>query len=232
MVDVFQGVRVWWVSGKQSNNGKRFYSLFFRKRHWDLISGPYLNHVLREARALRAGNRWRKLYTNHDGVWEGVAFDHPATFDNLAMETEKKNEIMDDLISFSKNEDYYRGTGRVWKRGYLLYGPPGTGKSTMIAAIANLLSYDVYNLDLSVVGNNTEFKKLLIDISSRSIVVIEDIDSALNLKTSKMTLSGLLDFVDGLWSAYRGERLYVFTTNHVEKLNQSLIRKGRMDKKI
>ncbi|MFS7906420.1 hypothetical protein Hanom_Chr01g00058961 [Helianthus anomalus] len=33
-------------------------------------------------------------------------------------------------------------------------------------------------------------------------------------KTSKVTLSGMLNFVDGLWSTYGGDRLIVFTTNH------------------
>ena len=47
-----------------------------------------------------------------------------------------------------------------------------------------------------------------------------------------MTLSGLLNFIDGLWSACGSERLIVFTTNYVEKLDPALIRRGRMDKRI
>ncbi|CBI29761.3 unnamed protein product, partial [Vitis vinifera] len=79
-------------------------------------------------------------------------------------------------------------------------------------------------------------------IPSKSITVIEDIDCSLNLtakvgdsdegKTSKVTLSGLLNFIDGLWSASKGERLIAFTTNHMEKLDPALIRRGRMDKHI
>ena len=49
---------------------------------------------------------------------------------------------------------------------------------------------------------------------------------------SKVTLSGLLNFIDGLWSAIGGERIIVFTTNYVEKLDPALIRRGRMDKHI
>lgn len=51
-------------------------------------------------------------------------------------------------------------------------------------------------------------------------------------KDSKVTLSGLLNFIDGLWSACGGERIIVFTTNFVEKLDPALIRRGRMDKHI
>ncbi|EEE53680.1 hypothetical protein OsJ_37019 [Oryza sativa Japonica Group] len=48
----------------------------------------------------------------------------------------------------------------------------------------------------------------------------------------KVTLSGLLNFIDGLWSACGGERIIIFTTNHKEKLDPALIRRGRMDMHI
>ncbi|MCL7024243.1 hypothetical protein MKW94_014309 [Papaver nudicaule] len=210
-------------------------------------------------------NQQRKLYTNNpkrrcykDGHWSHVVFDHPATFDTLAMDTAKKEDIIKDLIAFSKAKDYYAKIGKAWKRGYLLYGPPGTGKSTMIAAISKFMNYDIYDLELkSVKGGNTELRKLLLDTSDRSIIVIEDIDCNLALtdkrKTKKatsnkeksyqqrmaeargdqdVTLSGLLNFIDGLWSSTGGERLIIITTNHIDKLDPALIRRGRMDKHI
>ncbi|OMP09591.1 hypothetical protein COLO4_05316 [Corchorus olitorius] len=212
----------------------------------------------------------RKLYSNNPSdnwygykrsKWSNVAFEHPASFDTLAMDSNLKEEIMNDLIKFSNGKDYYARIGKAWKRGYLLYGPPGTGKSTMIAAMANLLDYDVYDLELTAVKDNTELRRLLIDTSNKSIVVIEDIDCSLDLtgqrekkeekdtndekmnpmekkakeeekKDSKVTLSGLLNCIDGLWSACGGERIIVFTTNYVDKLDPALIRRGRMDKHI
>ena len=275
VADEFQGVQVRWLLGKHASNTnsisvysgtnheKRYYTLTFHKRHRALIIGPYLNYVLKEGRALNSRNRKKKLYTNEDNEWNQVVFQHPATFETLALDPEKKKEIMDDLMAFSKGEQFYARIGRAWKRGYLLYGPPGTGKSTMIAAMANLLNYDVYDLELTGVKSNTELKKLLMEISSKSIIVIEDIDCSLDLtaprkkaptdkladgegddkvkkpatksksnETRNVTLSGLLNFIDGIWSSCGGERLIVFTTNHAEKLDPALIRKGRMDKHI
>ncbi|MBA0589454.1 hypothetical protein Gorai_018201 [Gossypium raimondii] len=273
VADEFQGVKLWWASGKHVGktqsfafypvtDEKRFYKLTFHKKHRDLIIGPYLKHVLKEGKAIKVRNRQRKLYTNNGPNWSHVVFEHPATFQTLAMEQDKKEEIMEDLVTFSQAEEFYSRIGRAWKRGYLLYGPPGTGKSTMIAAMANLLGYDIYDLELTAVKDNTELRKLLIETSSKSIIVIEDIDCSLDLtgqrrpkkekkdeaekmkqhpmhkaskeeaKSSQVTLSGLLNFIDGLWSACGGERLIVFTTNFVEKLDPALIRKGRMDKHI
>ena len=174
------------------------------------------------------------------------------------MDSNKKEEIINDLLKFREGKEYYAKIGKAWKRGYLLYGPPGTGKSSMIAAMANYLNYDIYDLELTTVKDNTELRRLLIETTSKSIIVIEDIDCSLDLtgqrkkkkeqekdeekkdpaskmakgeeeSASKVTLSGLLNFIDGLWSACGGERIIVFTTNYVEKLDPALIRRGRMD---
>ena len=44
-----------------------------------------------------------------------------------------------------------------------------------------------------------------------------------------MTLSGLLNFIDGLWSTTGEERIIVFTTNYKDRLDPALLRPGRMD---
>ena len=281
--DEFRGVKLWWTSYKSSptsstftfypnSDEKRYYRLSFHRRHRDLITSMYLSHVIKEGKGIEVRNRQRKLYTNGSSEnwygekrtkWTHVLFEHPATFETLAMDPKKKKDIINDLVKFQKGKEYYNKIGKAWKRGYLLYGPPGTGKSTMISAMSNFLDYDVYDLELTAVKDNTELRKLLIDTSNKSIIVIEDIDCSLdltgqreetkkkkddedeekdqvrkkaeemeNVQKSKVTLSGLLNFIDGIWSACGGERVIVFTTNHVDKLDPALIRRGRMDKHI
>jgi len=128
--------------------------------------------------------------------------------------------------------------------------------------MANFLDYDVYDLELTAVNNNTDLRKLFIETTGKSIIVIEDIDCSVDLtgkrkdkkaksdkaadgddkpklpmepdkdEGSKVTLSGLLNFIDGLWSACGGERIIIFTTNHKDELDPALIRRGRMDRHI
>lgn len=45
----------------------------------------------------------------------------------------------------------------------------------------------------------------------------------------QITLSGLLNFIDGLWSSCGDERIIVFTTNHKNRLDPAFLRLGRMD---
>ncbi|XP_057996968.1 AAA-ATPase ASD, mitochondrial-like [Hevea brasiliensis] len=285
VTDDFNGIKIWWSSNKitpqtqtfsfyPAAGDKRYFKLTVHRRHRDVITNSYIDHVIKKGKEIAVKNRQRKLYTNNTSdqwygwkatKWSHVMFEHPASFDTLAMATKEKEGIKKDLKKFSQSKDYYAKIGKPWKRGYLLYGPPGTGKSTMIAAMANLLNYDVYDLELTTVKDNSELRKLLIETTSKSIIVIEDIDCSLDLtgqrkpkkekeedeeegkdpiskkkkeeeaernKSSKVTLSGLLNFIDGIWSACGGERIIVFTTNYVEKLDPALIRRGRMDKHI
>uniref|UniRef100_A0A7N2R5T8 AAA+ ATPase domain-containing protein n=1 Tax=Quercus lobata TaxID=97700 RepID=A0A7N2R5T8_QUELO len=202
-----------------------------------------LNATLR-AKSIRDECKTVKLRTviAYRSCWDpnAVNLNHPMTFKTLAMDSELKKELMEDLNNFLNGKEYYKRIGKAWKRGYLLYGPPGTGKSSLIAAMANYLNFDIYDLDLSEVRYNTELRLLLLSMPSRSILVIEDIDCSIKLENrenendrntgnNKMTLSGLLNFIDGLWSCCGDERVIIFTTNYKEQLDPALLRPGRMD---
>ncbi|VVB05295.1 unnamed protein product [Arabis nemorensis] len=83
--------------------------------------------------------------------------------------------------------------------------------------------------------------------ANRWILVVVDIDCSIEFKDrtgdepslvthednaplhKPVTLSGLLNFVDELWSSCGNERIIVFTTNYIEKLDPALLRPGRMD---
>ncbi|KAJ0263272.1 AAA-ATPase [Hirschfeldia incana] len=282
ILDTFNSVTVLWehiVTQRQTQtfawrpmpDEKCGFTLRVNKKNKSFIFDSYLDHIMETANEIRRKNQDRFLYTNSRGggavdsrglPWESVPFKHPSTFETLAMDPAKKREIMEDLKDFAEFESFYRKTGRAWKRGYLLYGPPGTGKSSMIAAMANYLGYDIYDLELTEVRSNSELRKLLMKTSSKSIIVIEDIDCSVDLNNrskkkqsniaenyyepemmltgsglvggdegngNTITLSGLLNFTDGLWSCCGSERIFVFTTNHIEKLDPALLRSGRMD---
>ncbi|CAF2135619.1 unnamed protein product [Brassica napus] len=265
--DVYQGVHVWWelVTTGTDHDGDRTHKLTFHRRGLEIVTGSYINYVVEEGISIEATTKKMKLFTNNPSLnwdttskkslWRRIDFEHPASFQTLAMDPWKKEEVLSDLEAFRNGKEYYKKIGKAWKRGYLLYGPPGTGKTTMIAAIANHLNYNIYDLELTAIKSNSELRKLLTATSSKSIIVIEDIDCSLDLTTgerkrdgddlsskkdsekkeqseSRVTLSGLLNFIDGIWSACGQERIIIFTTNHMEKLDPALIRRGRMDMHI
>ncbi|KAK8485547.1 hypothetical protein V6N11_026923 [Hibiscus sabdariffa] len=261
VLDVYEGIRLKWemtfVETKGDNQGKlenRVLELSFHNKCMEMVINSYLPYVIERSKAIKQEKKVVKLFSlesfteYYDGQWGSTNFDHPSTFDTLAIDPTVKKELIDDMDRFVRRRDYYKRVGKAWKRGYLLYGPPGTGKSSLIAAMANYLKFDVYDLELTSVSSNSELRKLLVSTRNRSMVVIEDIDCSIELQNrqdemlesgeherfeqgtnNKITLSGLLNFIDGLWSSCGDERILVFTTNHKDKLDPALLRPGRMD---
>uniref|UniRef100_A0A2N9ESS2 AAA+ ATPase domain-containing protein n=1 Tax=Fagus sylvatica TaxID=28930 RepID=A0A2N9ESS2_FAGSY len=227
IVDTYQNIKLTWrfvhipPPDKESPE-IRYFKLIIKKKFKDMVFG-YLKHILDEADAINERQKVLKLYNprSKEGVYQGpwvcVPLEHPATFETLAMDPDLKQHIIEDLNLFKSRKEFYNRVGRAWKRGYLLNGPPGTGKSSLIAAMANHLKFDIYDLQLTDIHNDNELRSILLKTNNRSIV---------------FTLSGLLNFIDGLWSSCGDERIIVFTTNDMEKLDKALLRPGRMDKVI
>ncbi|KAL0349496.1 UNVERIFIED_CONTAM: AAA-ATPase ASD, mitochondrial [Sesamum radiatum] len=101
VTDEYKGIKLWWASSQTISNQqsisfypredeKRYFMLTFPRRYRDMITNNYLKHVLEEGKAITVRERRRKLYTNNKSeiwnMWSHVIFEHPASFDTLAMD--------------------------------------------------------------------------------------------------------------------------------------------------
>ncbi|KAF8405271.1 hypothetical protein HHK36_010172 [Tetracentron sinense] len=251
LIDVFEGIELRWkcmsTKSDQSPGGpgrteRRSFELSFPKKHMATVLNTYLPDLESKSEALKEGNKAVKLY-DHGGGRGSIRLHHPPSFETLAMDPVLKKQLKDDLDRFLSKREFYRRIGKPWKRGYLLYGPPGTGKSSLIAAIADYLKFHIYDLELTNLKSNSSLKNLLLSTANKSILVIEDIDCTVELQDrqelgtknngdSRLTLSGLLNFIDGLWSSSGDARIIIFTTNHKDRIDPALLRPGRMDMHI
>lgn len=156
---------------------------------------------------------------------------------SVVLERGVKEKIADDVQAFLGARSWYLERGIPYRRGYLLYGPPGTGKSSFIQALAGHLDFNIAILNVSERGlTDDKLNHLLLKVPQRTIVLLEDVDVAFaNRKEpgadgyagATVTFSGLLNALDGVASAE--ERIIFLTTNHVERLDEALIRPGRVD---
>ncbi|KAK9989328.1 hypothetical protein SO802_029567 [Lithocarpus litseifolius] len=255
IIEYFGKIRLKWMlcyrEEKFSAISKNYLELSFDRGSEQEVLDSFIANIVDSYEKSQYEKMGPKLYTRHrdrgnyghvhgsvhhdEGEeWRYVILDHPATFEKLAMNPEQKKMLKDDLDIFLDRKEYYKKVGKAWKRGYLLYGPPGTGKTSLIAAMANYLHFNIYDLNLSGCRSDDELRCILLSTTNRSILVIEDIDCGTKFyeekkKHNSFTLSGLLNMIDGLWSSCGDERIIVFTTNHKDRLDPALLRPGRMD---
>lgn len=231
--DSFLGSRVSWLNridrDERNNVVSRSFVLRMKKRDKRRILRPYLQHIHTVSDDVEERGRELRIHNNCNGGWKSVPFDHPANFDSLVICQDLKSRIQLELEMFARSKQYHHKLGRVWKRSYLLYGPSGTGKSSFIAAVANFLNYDVYNVNLWQVIDDADLNVLLVQSSSKSVVVVEDLDRYVSENPNpRVSTSALLNFMDGI-SNFQDERIMIFTMNSKENVDSSLLRPGRID---
>ena len=112
-------------------------------------------------------------------------------------------------------------------------GPPGTGKSSMVAALAGHLKLNLYICSINDRSMTDErLMSTLQELRPRSILLLEDIDALVQERdvageATGVTFAGLLNALDGVTS--KSGVITIMTTNHPEKLDPALVRKGRVD---
>lgn len=187
------------------------------------IEGKTVVYTLRNMQWMPLGDAKRKRPFNSVVLEEGVA-----------------EMIKNDVSEFLNARTWYLDRGIPYRRGYLLYGPPGTGKTSFVQALAGELDFNIAMLSLSQRGLTDDLlNQLLLNLPPRTFVLLEDADAAFNNRRQRdedgfsgatVTFSGLLNALDGVASAE--ERIAFMTTNHIERLDDALIRPGRVDMTI
>lgn len=178
------------------------------------------------------------IYRARMSEWE--RFGEPRRkrpIESVVLDKGLQEKIVSDIKDFLRSGNWYLDRGVPYRRGYLLHGPPGSGKSSFIQALAGKLEYNIAMVNLSERGmTDDRLTYLLTKIPRRTLVLLEDADAAFanrrkqdadGYQGNTVTFSGLLNALDGIVSAE--ERLMFLTTNHIDRLDDALVRPGRVD---
>lgn len=173
-------------------------------------------------------------------------------FQNTYIAKSIREELTKTITDFKNNKDFYKKNSVPYHLGIMLYGEPGTGKSTLISTIANefdLIPYFVEVGDIrELIHNKRAARDLFMQDDRVKMIVIEDIDASEFVKRDInnkrvldeyekderdshriKTLSEFLNLIDGYNSLENV--IWLFTTNHIEKIDPAVLRAGRVDLK-
>lgn len=165
------------------------------------------------------------------------------TFDNIAGYAREKEELKK-LCDIIRNRNNYAKLGAKLPKGVIFYGETGTGKTLFAKVLANFCGLKLLTIDL---GNFTDersvSKKLKKAFSTAAkssepaMILFDEIDKVLPnaqeeyyTDISKAILAQLLTLIDGMDSS--GNFVFVATCNNYYALPDTLVRPGRIDKKI
>ena len=180
------------------------------------------------------------LYEHRDSKWIRSTVSKIRRTSTVVLDERRKRELLENIREFLDpvSQQWYSDRDIPYRRGYLLYGPPGTGKSSLSFALAGVFGLDIYVLSLSDIKNEGSLRRLFTQLPSRCIILLEDIDAVSSNRDAdtedsvdgKVSLSALLNTIDGVGS--QEGRILIMTTNHIARLDEALIRPGRVDKKV
>ena len=178
-------------------------------------------------------------------TWLKAAKRPVRLIETVVLDQDQKDEIIKDMAEFLRpgTADWYARHGVPYRRGYLLHGPPGLGKTLLALVFAGIFYFPIYCIFLKDhTLTEGDLVSMFSDLLPRSMVLLEDIDSAGIIRSDSdlkkdsrerykgISFSGLLNAIDG---AGTPEGYMVFmTANLPEMLDDALIRPGRVDMKV
>lgn len=176
-----------------------------------------------------------EIYMLDDDWWQMVERRSARPMDSIILPEETITSLCCDIERFLESEPLYVQRGIPYRRGYLFEGAPGTGKSSLALALAGHFEMPIYVMNLASISSDSALMCAMKNVPSRSIVVIEDIDATVAVllrsgeskKEEGVTLSGVLNCLDGIVA--KEGRVLIMTSNHPERLDPALIRRGRVD---
>ena len=104
----------------------------------------------------------------------------------------------------------------------------------MMTAIASEFNANLYLMNFSGKVTDASFMRMISKMPTGSMLILEDIDALFSDRIScdsgnksLITFSAILNTLDGI--ARKNRLLTIMTTNHLDRLDQALVRPGRID---
>jgi SpoVK/Ycf46/Vps4 family AAA+-type ATPase len=190
---------------------------------------------MKELKEKKGSNNLLNIYvTDEYGNWSLYNKIEHRKIDTIYINQEIKSKLLEDIKTFIDSESEYNKFGIPYKKTFLLTGIPGSGKTSLIKSICNYFNMNLSILSVQKNFDNAALLNSIKRIEDDTILLIEDVDSFFEKRTGvdapSITFSQFINVLDGV--LYKHGIITFLTTNHPERLDNALLRIGRVDKII
>lgn len=217
--------------GAHSHDGRTMFCISgeTKKKYLPIISNmveKVKQHILHHS--IYRGKALRISFTEGGDVAEPKFIDlSKANINEMVYTRELESLIETNILTLLKHTASVKEAGIPLKRGVLLAGPYGTGKSLLARGVAKVGTDNgwtfIYIKDASELPEALEFAQ----IYQPAVIFAEDVDRHMSGgRTEEM--DNILNTLDGIDSK-TSEIMVVLTTNHLDQINQAMLRPGRLD---
>lgn len=147
--------------------------------------------------------------------------------EELTYSAEVMAQIKTNLFTPIEHTETCRRYGIPLKRGVLLQGPYGTGKTLAAFVTATKCAAHGWTFILLDKVSGLHGALTFAKLYGPSVVFAEDIDRAVSGERS-VKMDDILNTIDGLESK-GSDIITILTSNHLENINQAMLRPGRLD---
>lgn len=165
------------------------------------------------------------------------------TFNDIAGYKTEKEELQR-ICEVLSNREKYLKKGAKLPKGIIFYGEAGTGKTLFAKVLADECGLYTYKINIADLVNATQVCRKISQAFQKaskrmqpSMIFFDELDKLLPnseeryyTDQSKMILTQLLTLIDGMSSS--NNFVFVATCNGYDSLPETLVRPGRIDKKI
>lgn len=229
------GIEGYVETGMGEDHGKRIFAVkaVVKRKNADAISDLMaITRRLVQSESIYKGKAVKIQFIDKDG--DKVDMPMPQFLDTsktkvneIILSQEVEDSVSGNLFAPIRNKQACEKFGIPLKRGILLSGKYGTGKTLISSATAKICEENKWTF--LMVERANELHEM-VDFAKQyqpAVVFCEDIDRVVEGERT-MEMDDILNVIDGIESK-NTEIIVVLTTNHADKINQAMMRPGRLD---
>ena len=178
------------------------------------------------------------VFDSKEMIFAKLGYQQPRDPRSLFLKVGEREALLGVVGDFLNSKTEYEQCCVPYKLNLLLHGVPGSGKTSVIKMLASHFGLNVAIIPFSPKLTDDVLAKALMQARAIgcTLVALEDVDCVFDptrkpgdAAGAALTLSGLLNCMDGMLRGAAKGLIMVLTANVVDRIDEAVLRTARMD---